>query len=281
MKVTFYLGSLELNYIESFPAPLQQFDSDFLKPVLPATRSISIHICEVDQLPIPTEVPHPGLTMKIWTQYGKEIRLYNAHGEDSYLMSILKNDEVIILAKKDGWEAHRQEFRPWFHIHLERLLLNNNALVLHSASIIVDGWAIAFTAPSGTGKTTQTNLWHRYAENVEDLNGDRTLLQKTENSWCACGFPIYGSSMRCHQRAVPIRAIVIVRQGKTDRVRTLSALEKVSLLYSELTVPSDGDAVMQCMDLLEDLVSKVPVIQLECTMERTAVETLQKYISEQ
>jgi hypothetical protein len=65
-----------------------------------------------------------------------------------------------------------------------------------SASIIWQGKAILFTAPSGTGKTTQTDLWHCFREGVEDLNADWTLLQKTADGWYGCGFPVFGSTGR-------------------------------------------------------------------------------------
>lgn len=158
-------------------------------------------------------------------------------------------------------------------------MLWNQALTLHSASIIYQGEAILFTAPSNTGKTTQTDLWHRYREGVSDLNGDRTVLQQTDDGWYACGFPIYGSLVRCAQAAVPIRAIVVIRQADTDTIRELSTTEKVLYLYSECTVmrayPED---VRDTMNLLERMTAEVTVLKMDCTMERSAVDILHRYL---
>ena len=42
---------------------------------------------------------------------------------------------------------------------LEHLLATQRAVILHSAYIDYKGKAILFSAPSGTGKSTQAELW--------------------------------------------------------------------------------------------------------------------------
>lgn len=277
MKDRFYIGSLELCYSKGIFATLQQYDGKFREKVLPVNQKVIIDIVEIEELPIPEyEGKNFGIGT-VWQNNDCEIRLYSEYEEEPYLMSVKRNNQITIWAKKSGWLKHRYQFRPWFNIHLEQLLLQNNALILHSASIIVKGKAIIFTAPSGTGKTTQTNLWHKYMDKVEDLNGDRTLLQKMGQKWFACGFPLYGGVLRCEQKAVPIAGIVIIRQGKEDKVKELSIIKKVSLLYSEITVPAiESFAVNRVMDLVEDLVKNITVIQLDCTMKKDAVTVLKQ-----
>ena len=45
---------------------------------------------------------------------------------------------------------------------MESLLLARGHAVLHASAIRVGGQAILFTAPSGTGKSTQAELWSRH-----------------------------------------------------------------------------------------------------------------------
>lgn len=277
--MSFYIGSLEISYHPEFPNPLEQFDAVFRTPVLPVRRTLEVRMEPVEQIRLPDAPPVTMGYTSVWYQGDREVRTYRADVDKPYILSTHQGDTVTIQYETDGWQRYGRQFRPWFHIHLEQALLNNHALVLHSASIIVNGRAIAFTAPSGTGKTTQTDLWHRYVPDVRDLNGDRTLLQQTADGWLACGFPIYGSMLRCEQAAAPIDAIVILRRGSADRVRELSPIEKMSLLYSEITVPSmHSGTVMQAMDLIEDLISRTTVIMLECTMARSAVDVLRDYL---
>jgi len=277
--MTFYIGATAIHYQGGFPNPLDLFDKRFLNQVLPVSRTLEVRLREVDHLPIPEGEPVTMGWTRSWDMPAGEIRLYTMDVDKPYMLSIYHGDLVEILYESEGWKLHGKQFRPWFQIHLERALLGNQALVLHSASIIVNGKAIVFSAPSGTGKTTQTDLWHQYADSVEDLNGDRTLLQKTEDGWYACGFPLYGGILRCEQRAVPIACIAIVRRAKTDFIRELTPVEKVSLLYSEITAPSSNpDAVCATMDLITDFIMDNTVIELNCTMERSAVDVLRDYL---
>lgn len=278
MKTVFYLGALSLVYQSSWPLKLGAFDSRFLVPVLPVTAEYEIQLQTAASLPPePTNVVARN-AMRTWRDNDDFVRLYDTDVETApYLMSRKNGRQVEIIACEEPWRRRAGEFSPWFYIHIEELLLQNRALILHSASIIYRGKAIIFTAPSGTGKTTQTDLWERYRDGVTHLNGDRTLLQHTLDGWYACGFPIYGGSVRCVQAAVPIHAIVVIRQSPVDQIRALSPLEKVSLLYSEITVPTMDRAVVEsAMDLIQLAAEEIPVVQLDCTMNETAVEALHR-----
>lgn len=280
MEQLLYIGTLEILFRSEIDIFLQQWDAKFKNPALPVKERVRVDLKFVQELPMPKEPSHEARGMKIWHTEEKEYRLYNApRGIESYILSCRQGKKVSVFVRPEGWGNGYQEFRPWFYMHIEQLLLENRALVLHSASIIYRGQVIAFTAPSGTGKTTQTDLWHKYRNGVEDLNGDRTLLQWTEKGWFGCGFPVFGSTVRCEQAAAPLGAIVIVRQAKEDRVRELSFVEKVTLLYSEMTVLAmERENVARAMDLIEEIAVQVKIVQLDCTMNESAVDALHRYL---
>ncbi|MCD7820092.1 MAG: hypothetical protein LUH07_13755 [Lachnospiraceae bacterium] len=283
MEQHFYIGTMEIIYHVDQEFSLENFDSLFLQPVLPIESCIHVFLRWVDTLDtLPEEAAHASTHHFLaWQTDNDERRVYLRWEKTPLLASHLNasQKQVYITTLQDGREEILKRFRPWFNIHLERLQLWNRAIVLHSASIIYRGEAILFTAPSGTGKTTQTDLWHEYRTGVSDLNGDRTVLQKTDKGWYACGFPIYGSMVRCAQAAVPIRAIVVLRQAEMDTVRELSMIEKIMDLYSECTImrnyPEDVEAAI---NLLENLVASETVVKLNCTMERSAVDVLHEYL---
>ena len=80
---------------------------------------------------------------------------------------------------------------------LERRMIRRDALILHCAYLEYQGEAVLFTAPSGTGKTTQGGLWEKHRGAVT-VNGDRALLQKKDGRWIAWGWPVCGTSEVCH-----------------------------------------------------------------------------------
>ena len=161
---------------------------------------------------------------------------------------------------------------------LERRQMALDALVLHCAYIEYRGQAILFSAPSETGKTTQGNLWEKY-RGARTVNGDRGLLQKMEGRWMVRGWPVCGSSEICHNEDMPIRCIVMLSQAPEDSVERLHPARAFSQIYSQITVNRwNRDANLRAMELLETLIADVPVFHLACTMNETAVTTLEKAI---
>ena len=159
---------------------------------------------------------------------------------------------------------------------MERHTMNREHLVLHCAYMQRDGEAILFSAPSGTGKTTQATLWETH-RGTRVVNGDKSLLAKRDGRWTANGWPVCGSSQVCHNESMPIRAIVMLSQGKENTITKLSPFQAFSQLYSQVTVNFWNRLAQQrAMDLIEDLVTNVPVYHLSCTISEEAVETLER-----
>ena len=56
-------------------------------------------------------------------------------------------------------------------------------------------------------------------------------------------------------------------------------MEKVTLLYSEMTVLAmERENVTRAMDLIEEIAVQVKIVQLDCTMNESAVDALHRYL---
>lgn len=159
---------------------------------------------------------------------------------------------------------------------LERRMNDREGLVLHCAYLEYQGGAILFSAPSGTGKSTQAGLWEQYRGGIT-VNGDRCLLQRINGQWHARGWPVCGSSGICVNRDTPVRTIVMLSQSETDSVERLSPLRSFSQLYPQVTVNSwNRQAQQRAMDFLEQLIAEIPVYHLNCTISECAVVVLEE-----
>lgn len=214
---------------------------------------------------------------------GNEVREYTAlYAKDHprYAVSVhCKNSiNVYFLENCSVWE--NPNTRIWNLLHLENILLSVDSLVLHCSYLMYQGTAILFSAPSGTGKTTQAKLWEKlYSSRI--INGDKAIIQNRNGSWFACGYPFHGSAMECENRSLPIRSIVVVRQDKTNWVEELRPSQKLGLIYSECTINSwNQTRVQAALNLLGDLVMNVSINILHCTMEDAACHTLHHYLEE-
>jgi len=159
---------------------------------------------------------------------------------------------------------------------LEKCAIQKSAMILHSAYICHQGQAILFSAPSGTGKSTQADLWEKY-RGAKTVNGDRSFLAKRDGRWYASGWPVCGSSEICYNETFPIKAIVMLRQSKTNRVTRPGGIAAFGEVMSQITINSwDRGFQMKVMDLLEQLLADVPVYVLECDISEEAVACLER-----
>ena len=163
---------------------------------------------------------------------------------------------------------------------LEILLSFFGGVSLHSSFIRHKDRGILFTAPSGTGKSTQADLWEKY-RGAEILNGDRTMIRKLEEGWTAFGSPFAGSSNIFRNESAPIRTIVVLRQAPVNTLRVMNDSEAFRYLYSEMVIPKwHSEAHKTIISQTVALSSEVPVVLLSCTPDEDAVITLEKYLSE-
>lgn len=163
---------------------------------------------------------------------------------------------------------------------LERHLLRQNALVLHSSFIEYKGKSILFTAPSGTGKSTQAGLWQKY-EQVDIINGDRSIIHLEGEKFYSEGLPFCGTSKIHLNRKMPLGAIVFIEQWPDNIAEPMRLSNAASKLYGEMSVNNwNTQSVLKSIDLIEKITHAIPMVHLKCNMEQDAVETLKHYLHE-
>lgn len=172
--------------------------------------------------------------------------------------------------------AHENELRYSHNLcallQLENLMAFYDGFLLHSSFVRSRGQGILFSAPSGTGKSTQADLWVQH-ENAEIINGDRAAIRLIDGKWTAFGLPYAGSSLIYRNESAPLSAIVILRQAKKNTMYRLSPSQAWKLLLSETTVHYWDKVFMDTiLSRIEKLVGEIPVYLLECLPDKAAVE---------
>ncbi len=175
-----------------------------------------------------------------------------------------------------SWSRSFNYFWPAMGIYHYIMLTGN--LLMRSAYVTVGGKAILFTAPSGTGKTTQAVLWAKY-RGGKIINGDRAVIGRENGVSMAYGVPVSGTSRICHNQTAPIKAIVSLRQAPENKAVVLRGPKALSALAPSLALDTwrSGDYAA-ALSILSDIIADVPVISLECTPDVGAVEELEKLL---
>lgn len=204
---------------------------------------------------------------------------WSVQTRDRYVLLVSSKTEpcrFTIYVQQEHLPALLRRFELPPFLAMETALLEYDCFQLHASVVDWQGRGILFSAPSGTGKSTQAELWRQYA-GAEVLNGDRAMIRRENGGYCAYGSPYAGTSGIYTNRFVPISAIVVLSQGPENRLERLAPAAAFSRIYSESTVPSWNEAFVDRFSmLLVDLVGQIPVYHLSCRPDADAVETLRR-----
>jgi len=163
---------------------------------------------------------------------------------------------------------------PLFEILFRNRLIFQQGIVIHASAIEWQGKAIVFTAPAGTGKTTQSNLWKEYM-NAVVLNGDRPALRMVDNEFFAYGTPWSGSSREYINKRAPVAALVLLEQAPENTITKLSPTEALMRIMPRFFLPYNDQAMMElAVGTIEKTLRHVPVYLLKCRPDRGAVDAL-------
>lgn len=161
---------------------------------------------------------------------------------------------------------------------VEHLVTQNRGFLLHASYIRWKDQAILFTAPSGTGKSTQADLWGRY-RGAELINGDRAVVRIHQGRVLACGIPFSGSSGVGKNVTLPLAAIVRLSQAPSCDIQPLRGYQAFRQIWEgcSLNVWDQEDLTLGSQTVL-DTIAEVPVYHLACTPAPEAVELLESVL---
>lgn len=157
-------------------------------------------------------------------------------------------------------------------------LPKHGSFIAHAAVIKYDGLAYAFMAPSGTGKSTHIKLWmDTLGPETTVINGDKPILRldKTpagEPQIVACGSPWAGKEGWQTNTSAPLAGLCFLTRGSADTCHRISTAEAFNSAVRQIYMPSDPTSAIRTLDFVDVLLQTVPLYQLSCTMNKTAVK---------
>ncbi len=227
---------------------------------------------------------HDGNVMQQYYQSKQRLEVRLVKGKDNY-----KETDVYISDRYKGYTAkvvgQKQYlemvqgliFNALQQIFYNRILFED-AMSIHSASVIYKDKAVVFSASSGTGKSTQAGLWQREL-GCRVLDGDVTVCREKEGKLYVYGLPWCGSSGKYINKEVELGALVFLKQAKDNTVRIPNIREKISYVFSSTFSESlTEEMAHRVAGVTQKIVEKAPIYEYSCNMEPEAVSTLKDVI---
>lgn len=248
-----YDWDMVLSMMDTLPPP--EGEPVFLEP--------SKHIyCRGDQ-----EIRYIGSVSQSWN--------------NAYLRTIRQGERIEAQVLREGMMQSIPPMVVMESLAAEHMITQRGGFLLHASYIIWNGKAILFTAPSGTGKSTQADLWCRL-RGAELINGDRAAVTVSEDGIQAWGIPFSGSSGVGKNASAPLAAIVCLSQAPTTTIIRLKGLRAFRQVWEGCCVNTwNREDMEHCTQTVSDVVTGVPVFHLACTPDESAVRALETEMEKQ
>ena len=205
---------------------------------------------------------------------------YCEYDSDSHSAKIFIRNEALPNVKFGDFTFEDHFFfaiRDVFFFHCQQM----GMIALHSSSIVYDGRAYLFSAPSGTGKTTHTNLWEEYC-GVKPLNGDVALLSVKEGAVYAHGLPWCGTSEKYSNQTVPLGHIVFLKRADFNEVTVMNAFEAILNICSRSFSPNWSKTLSEkTLNIAQEIERLSPCLLLKCLPEKGAMVVIKDYIDKE
>lgn len=190
------------------------------------------------------------------------------------LLSDITWKDYTIEGARFGKDGVMETFLCAFYSYLS----GRNMVLTHASCVSWNGEGLIFTAASGTGKTTQAELWAKYRK-AEIINGDKVILECGQKNCYAWGSPWKGSSPYAINKQVPLKAVVVLSQSEQNEIKKLSTAEMAAEFFPHVFFPSwNRDCAEKVMKSLDRLVCRIPVWHLSCRPDEEAVDLVQHTI---
>ena len=152
-------------------------------------------------------------------------------------------------------------------------LIQYDGILLHSSCSVVDGVAYAFSADSGTGKSTHTQLWlKRFGDRAYMLNDDKPAIRLIGDTVYACGTPWSGKFDYSTPAVVPLAGICFLERSEDNWIKRAETSKALYNIFSQTIRRLGEENMNKLLDNLTEIFNKVPIYQLGCNISDEAVE---------
>lgn len=159
-------------------------------------------------------------------------------------------------------------------------LPQRDAFVFHAAVIEVDGNAYAFTAKSGTGKSTHIGLWKKLlGDKVKIVNGDKPIIRMIDGYFYAYGTPWCGKEGWNRNVRAKLKGIAFVERDTQNRIDVIPSADAATRIMKQILIPKDAMGAINTFELVDKMINNVNCWLLGCNISVEAAEVAYKAMS--
>jgi hypothetical protein len=158
---------------------------------------------------------------------------------------------------------------------LQHSFINRQGLIIHAAGGTVQGKGIAFAAPSGTGKSTLSELLVQSPHN-RFFSEERLIVRLVDKQWHVWGTPWHGEGNIARNESAPLSALVFLKQSQITKITPLSSSEGLHRLIQTASISWYSEEwTDKGLALCESLIKEIPMFELAFRPDQSAVQAVE------
>ncbi len=157
--------------------------------------------------------------------------------------------------------------------HMSDLLLPFERVFFHCTAFLWHGQAWAFTAPSGTGKSTQYLLWKLlFGDEIQIICGDKPILERRNDEFILHSSPWNGKENMGRFLSAPLGGIIFLEQADANSMERMQNGMALPIYSQFIYSPVDTEAIRSVCRIEDALLRTVPVWRLKNRGDRASAK---------
>ena len=202
------------------------------------------------------------------------IKQYIYEGERDAEITINLSEKFFLDRQKENPHLSLSEVEALFtssYFYTE--IVRFGGIMLHASCVQYENYAYLFSANSGTGKSTHTHLWLKKFPSAEILNDDKPAIRYIDGKFYAFGTPWSGKFDESINTKTEIAGITFLSRGENNEIERVDGNTVTMDFINQTVRPSNKNYMLQFMEILDKVLTEVPIYRFKCNMSLEAVET--------
>lgn len=153
------------------------------------------------------------------------------------------------------------------------------AFLMHAAVIEADKKGLAFTAASGTGKTTHILNWVKcYKDRVRIVNGDKPLIKISGEKIFAYPTPWCGKEKLSGSEKCELKAVGFIKRAEETRIEKTAKKQALRELLNRIYLPADKNGTDLTFALINKFLENCEFFDIFCTKDASSAVKAHDFI---
>lgn len=205
--------------------------------------------------------------------FGYQYAIRNLEGRACALLIADEDFHVCKCALRGSFATRKFALNSCIMMSYAFCVASFDTVLIHASLVRRNGKGYAFTAKSGTGKSTQVSNWLRYIPGCDLMNDDNPIIRCIDNKVFVYGSPWSGKTPCYRNVKAELGGVAMIKRDDNNRLERLSTIEAyVTVLPACSTMKWDDRVYRSNNDTVGKILSSVPVYNLFCLPDRESAE---------